>query len=79
MGFGVAQQFITADHFVIARKDAVFARFTVEDLNAYAKMSPETITRPFASSTSCKKIQHLLPADPVRVPWAGTHGLPPLG
>ena len=31
MGFGVALQFITADHFVIAIKGAVLARFTVED------------------------------------------------
>jgi hypothetical protein len=29
MGFAVALQFITADHFVIALKDAVLARFTV--------------------------------------------------
>jgi len=55
MGFGVALEFITADHFVIATKGAVLARFTVEDLKTYAKMSPETITRPFASLTSCRR------------------------
>ena len=64
MGFGVALQFITGDHFVIAIKDAVLTRFTVEDLNAYPKIAQLALDALIPCSIS-------VPPNPWRIIEAG--------